>query len=149
MLIDIKAVLRNICASSEVKTQNTPEEIGLSFQGFEFVHPVDFEGVITGDNDGVIFLKGKVSTVWTSRCARCIDEVSSIFESGVDVTFRPRYNRDKYGQEDADSDDEYTYSGCSIELDSPLRDILIFALPTKVLCDPDCKGICEWNGNTN
>lgn len=141
MLIDIKAVLRNICTSLEVKTQNKPEEIGLSFPGFEFSHPVDFKGVITSDNNGVIFLKGKVSTVWTTSCGRCLDEVSSTMEEDVDVTFKPAYNRDRYGLEDSDSDDEYSYTGYSIELDTPLREILIPALPTKVLCSPDCKGI--------
>lgn len=147
MLVDIKAVLRNVSTTLDIKTRNSPEEIDLSFPGFEFSHPVDFEGVISSDNNGVLSLRGKVSTVWTSRCARCLDEVSSVLEADVDVTFRPQGPRERFKQEDVDSDDEYTYTGYSIDLDTPLREILIPALPTKVLCNPDCKGICEWKSD--
>lgn len=146
MRVDIKTISRNIGASLEIKTMGRPEEIALSFQEYEFSQPVEFDGVVSCADKEVLILKGIVSTVWTSRCARCLKEVVSRIEANVDVAFKSQYHRDPHTEDDADPEEEYTYEGYSIELDRALRDSLILALPSKVLCSSDCKGICEWCG---
>jgi len=146
MRIDIKTISRNIGASLEIKTIGRPEEITLSFQGYEFSSPVEFDGVVSNAGNDVLVLKGTVGTAGISRCARCLKDVVSRIEANVDVTFKSQYRRDQTAQEMSDPEEEYTYEGYSIVLDSALRDSLILALPFRTLCSADCKGLCEWCG---
>jgi len=150
MRVDIKTISRNIGASLEINTTCSPEEIALSFQEYEFSQPVEFDGIVSNTDKDVLVLKGIVSTVLESKCARCLKDVVLQIEAKIDVTFRARYSRDPQTQDNADPEEEYTYEGYSIELDRVLRDSLILALPYKVLCVESCKGICEWcGGNMN
>lgn len=146
MRIDIKTISRTIGASLEIKTIGSPEEIALSFPGYEFLQPVEFDGVVSNAGNDVLVLKGIVGTEGTSRCARCLREVVSRIEANVDVPYASQYHRDRTTLEISDPEEEYTYTGYSIELDRALRDSLILALPFRVLCGADCKGICEWCG---
>ena len=150
MRIDIKTISRNVGSSLEIKTIGSPEEIALSFPEYVFSQPVEFDGAVTNTGNDTLILKGIVSTTGTSRCARCLKEVVSRIEANVDVTFTSQYHRDQTAQELQDPEEEYTYTGYSIVLDRALRDSLILALPFRVLCSEDCKGICEWcGGNLN
>ena len=142
MRIDIKTISRKMGASLEIETIGRPEEIALSFQGYEFSQPVEFDGVVSNAGNDVLVLKGIAATEWTSRCARCLTEVTSRIAADVDVTFRSQNHRDQFAAEDADPEEEYPYEGYSIELDRTLRDSLILALPFRILCREDCKGIC-------
>jgi uncharacterized protein len=146
MLVDIKTISRNIGASLDIKSTGTPEEIALSFQGYEFSQPVEFEGVVSNAGKEGFVVKGIVSTGWTSPCARCLADVASRIETDVDVVFKSLYLREHDTQDAADPEEEYTFQGYSIELDHALRDSLILVLPFRVLCKDDCKGICRWCG---
>jgi len=142
MRVEIKTILRKTGDSFEVEAISRPEEIALSFPGYEFSEPVKFDGVVSNAGNDVFVLKGIVAAGWISHCARCLDEVVSRIEAEVDVTFRPQNQRDSIPKELIDLEEEYTYTGYSIELDRALRDSLILALPFRVLCGLDCKGIC-------
>lgn len=146
MLIDINTIARTIGASLEMKITVRPEEIALSDQEYEFAEPVEFEGTVKNLGDGILVLQGVAGTKWKSQCARCLKEVSSELEAKVDATFKSLYHRDQETEDVADPEEEYTYSGFSIQIDRPLRDSLILALPSKVICSEDCKGICGWCG---
>ena len=143
MRVDIKTISRDIGASLEMKSIGTPEEIALSFQGYEFSQPVEFDGVVNNAGSEGFVVKGIVSTGWTSPCARCLAEVASRMEADVDVIFKSQYLREHNTQDATDPEEEYTFQGYSIELDHALRDSLILALPFRVLCTDDCKGICR------
>jgi uncharacterized protein len=146
MRVDIKTISRITGASLEIKATGRPEEIALSFQGYEFSQPVEFDGVVSNTGNEGFVVKGIVSTVWTSRCARCLEEVISRIEADVNVAFKSLHHRDASAQDNTDPEEEYTYQGYSIELDQALRDILILALPYRVLCSENCMGICRWCG---
>ena len=142
MRVEIKTILRKTGDSFEFEAIGRPEEIALSFPGYEFSEPVKFDGVVSNAGNDVFVIKGVVAAGWTSHCARCLSEVVSQIEAEVDVTFRPQNPRDPGLKGSVDPEEEYTYSGYAIELDRALRDSLILALPFRVLCGSDCKGIC-------
>lgn len=147
MRVDVKAISRDVGASLEIKTADSPREMALSYQGYTFLNPLEFEGVVSNVGNGVMVLKGMVGTTGTSPCARCLKDVDTRIETAVDVTFRSQYRRDQTAQETPDPDEEeYTYEGYTVLLDNALRDSLILALPYRVLCSTDCKGFCEHCG---
>lgn len=144
MRVDIKPISRNIGASIDISVTCSPEELDLSFKGFEFDRPIELQGLVTSVSQGVMTLTGRFRTGARSNCDRCLDDVSMNIEDEIVVVFRSIYDRDE-NLHDADEDEEaYSYDGYSIVLDKALRDSIILALPLKVLCSEDCKGICEW-----
>jgi uncharacterized protein len=145
MRVDVKPISRNIGASIDISVTCSPEEIDLSFNGFEFNRPIELQGLVTSVSQGVMTLTGKFKTGVKSNCDRCLDDVNLDIEDEFAVLFRSVYDRDE-NLHDADDDEEesYSYDGYSIVLDKALRDSIILALPLKVLCSEECKGICEW-----
>ncbi len=146
MRIDVKAISRTTGASLEIETIGRPDEIALSFPGYEFSSPVKLEGVVSNAGKEGFVVKGTVRAEWTSQCARCLTEVVSHTEAELDVLFRSSYQKDQTAQDNADPEEDYTFQGFSLVLDRAVRDSLILALPSRVLCREDCAGICAGCG---
>ena len=142
MRVEIRTILRKTGDSFEFEAAGSPEEMALSFPGYEFSQPVRFMGAIRNAGNDVFVIEGVVTASWISHCARCLVLVVSQIEAQVDVSFRPQNSKDPCPGENVDPEEEYTYTGYSIGLDRALRDSLILALPFRLLCGPDCKGIC-------
>jgi uncharacterized protein len=144
MRVDVKPISRNIGASIDISVTCSPEEIDLSFKGFEFNRPIEFQGLVTNVSQGVMALTGRFKTGAGSNCDRCLDDVNLDIEDEVAVVFRSAYDREENLHDADDAEESYSYDGYSIVLDKALRDSIILALPLKVLCSQECKGICEW-----
>ena len=72
-------------------------------------------------------------------CDRCLDEVDTAFPIRIDYRWNPDKEAD--GAEDVD---EITFmDGCILDVDKLISDEIVVALPTKVLCKEDCKGLCS------
>jgi uncharacterized protein len=86
---------------------------------------------------GKIYIKGKIEAKAGLACSRCLTP----FTIPVDTSFEETY----YAQatDDSDLDDAgQIYSGAQIDLGDVIIASLILALPMKLVCFPDCKGLC-------
>jgi uncharacterized protein len=141
MLIDIQTIVQNRETCRDVAVTISPESLEVSYQGYRLIEPVCFQGTLCGDGSGVIKLEGRLQTAYTGECARCLQDVRTPLDLPVRETYRPAGK----SSGSLDGDDpalSYAYAGYRIDILTALRDNLVLALPPKLLCRAECRGIC-------
>ena len=137
MLVDIQTLSHGRAAFIDLETEIGPDKLTLSFQGIRLDRPPVFKGRLTAAGDGVFTLDGCLEATIRGECVRCLKPVIRALEIKVGEVFRP-----KAGQNGTETDDSYAYEGFVVDLLPALRDNLVLALPQKLLCREDCRGIC-------
>jgi uncharacterized protein len=95
-----------------------------------------------------IRLKGRLSTGLELQCARCLESVHQNIERDFELLYRPLgadAGRDELSVTDAEAEIGY-YQGEGLLLEDILREQILLALPLKITCRPDCKGLCPQCG---
>jgi uncharacterized protein len=99
-----------------------------------------------------IRLKGRLDTSLEVACARCLEPVLHPVTRDFDLLYRPLGSdagRDELSVTDAEAEIGY-YQGEGLLLEDALREQVLLALPLKMICREDCKGLCpqcgkNWN----
>jgi uncharacterized protein len=95
-----------------------------------------------------IRLKGHLSTGLQLQCARCLESVHQDIKRDFELLYRPLgadAGRDELSVTDAEAEIGY-YQGEGLLLEDVLREQILLALPLKITCRPDCKGLCPQCG---
>ena len=95
-----------------------------------------------------IRLRGRLATGLELQCARCLDSVKRDVAREFELLYRPLgvdAGRDEISVTDAEAEIGY-YQGQGILLEDVLREQVLLALPLKVTCREDCKGLCPQCG---
>ncbi len=95
-----------------------------------------------------IRLKGKLDTNLEVACARCLEPVQYKLTRDFDLLYRPLGSdagRDELSVTDAEAEIGY-YQGDGLLLEDMLREQVLLALPLKMICREDCKGLCPHCG---
>jgi len=91
-----------------------------------------------------IRLRGRLSTGLELQCARCVEPVAQDIVREFELLYRPLgadAGRDELSVTDAEAEIGY-YQGEGILLEDVLREQVLLALPLKITCREDCKGLC-------
>ena len=91
-----------------------------------------------------IRLRGRWSAGLELQCARCLEPVSQDIARDFELLYRPLgadSGRDELSVTDAEAEIGY-YQGDGILLEDVLREQILLALPLKVTCSEDCRGLC-------
>jgi uncharacterized protein len=95
-----------------------------------------------------IRLRGRLSTGIELQCARCLDPVPQDVKREFELLYRPLgadAGKDELSVTDAEAEVGY-YQGEGILLEDVLREQVLLALPLKITCREDCKGLCPHCG---
>jgi uncharacterized protein len=95
-----------------------------------------------------IRLKGRLSTGIELQCARCLEPVRQEVKRDFELLYRPLgadAGRDELSITDAEAEIGY-YKGNGVLLEDVLREQVLLALPLKITCRPDCRGLCPQCG---
>jgi len=95
-----------------------------------------------------IRVRGRVSTRLELRCARCLEPVEHPVAETFDALYRPQ-GVDAHGEEASISRAETEigyYQGEGVLLEDVLKEQILLSLPAKLVCRPDCKGLCPQCG---
>ena len=95
-----------------------------------------------------IRVTGDFSTEVEVRCARCIEPVPTKVGGSFDLLYRPLgvdAGKDERSISEAETEIGY-YSGEGIQLEDVLREQILLALPLRVVCKDDCRGLCSGCG---
>jgi len=93
-----------------------------------------FDGTFTRKKTEVLMAGTLTGTIRT-QCARCLGDAAADLDVQVSVRFIPG------GDEEAE-DAVFAYESGLIEPDDALRQEAILNMPSRILCRPDCKGLC-------
>lgn len=75
-----------------------------------------------------ILVNTEVTTRRVIVCSRCLEEIKEVIKQDFELSY------------------EIAESGEYLEIDDDLREEVLLNFPVKVLCKPDCKGICTGCG---
>ena len=95
-----------------------------------------------------IRLRGRLSTGLELQCARCLEPVQQDVNREFELLYRPLgadAGRDELSVTAAEAEIGY-YQGDGILLEDVLREQVLLALPLKITCREDCKGLCPHCG---
>ena len=79
-----------------------------------------------------IVASGRVRGRWSAVCSRCLVPL----ERDFDLPLREVFEADPL------EDETYPLHREEIDLEQPLRDVVVPELPTVPLCNADCRGLC-------
>jgi uncharacterized protein len=95
-----------------------------------------------------IRLRGRLSAGLELQCARCLEPLRQDVKRDFELLYRPLgadAGRDELSVTDAEAEIGY-YQGDGLLLEDVLREQVLLALPLKVTCREDCKGLCPQCG---
>lgn len=95
-----------------------------------------------------IRVNGSLATSLEISCARCLEPIVQDVKRDFDLLYRPLgadAGRDEMSVTDAEAEISY-YEGDGIVLEDVVREQVLLAVPVKVVCREDCKGLCPHCG---
>ena len=98
--------------------------------------PVRIEGTVRNTAD-VLVMKGEITTRIHGVCDRCAADFSQDVKIPVDVVLVEELSSE-------DSEDEWVFplEADAADLDEITRTVFVLNLGSKLLCKPDCQGLC-------
>ncbi len=133
MLLDIKNIAQDKVAFIDLATEIRNKDLIESLQEYQLVGAPVFSGRLTVAGEGVFTLQGQLTANVIGQCGRCLAAVPRSLQIEVTEIYRPQAAADEDG---------YTYTGQELDLEPALWDNLVLALPARLLCQANCRGLC-------
>ncbi len=140
MLIDLSDVLSEHHKTIEKDVPVEMTAFQTSFGCFPVIEKQDAHIVVEHVKQRELLITGEADLVLEVPCDRCLEPVK------VPCELRFTKNVDLQESEDAQADklDEKNYiDGYYLDVDRLLYNEILIGWPMKILCDEDCKGICN------
>jgi uncharacterized protein len=135
MRIDITGIAGIDGAYMEVSRDISTETLGSGMTGIELGETVHADLKIEY-MEGIVTVRGKVTGGYSAQCGRCLKDIKDLFDIEIDENFI-------HMSVDSDNEDDYLYDGGNIDLTIPLIDNILLSFPGVILCDENCKGLCD------
>ena len=135
--LPLPALARGDVRLDEEIAPNDPLWEGLEVQLAEPVH-VNLRGQSVGDG---VLVRGRIKTTFDVPCRRCLTSVAAPLVQEVDLLFVPPMN----GDEEEDLGGEVyplPLRGTELDIGDAVREQVVLAAPTYVVCRADCRGLC-------
>lgn len=93
---------------------------------------------------GEIRIAGKLSVSADGSCDRCLGRAAFSIDKEFDLVYVPPDETEVTGAEEIDraATEVGYYEGGGLELNDVLREVVLLALPMRLVCSEACKGIC-------
>jgi len=130
-----------------------PERIGIDVIGVPEGEEIHIELRLESVTEGVL-VGAQVSTFAEGECIRCLDPVEFSIKRSIQELYRyaPEKAHTKAqrkaaeAHDDLDEDEDLLMDGEIIDLEGPVRDAIVLALPINPICSRDCQGLCPTCG---
>jgi len=119
---------------------NVPAEDDLwDGTGLRWAGGVDVRLLATYAGTGEVVARGSVRGELRHECTRCLASVATEFASDLTVVFVSEADGDD-GHSDAYA---FEPTGAELDLSDAVREEIVLAMDSYVVCDPDCRGLCS------
>ena len=135
MLLRLRDIIHNPGASVSFS-----ERVDLSDLQFGTSYPVSEPVLAVGtvrNTADVLMMKGTITTCLHGVCDRCAADFTKEVELPIDVVLVEELSNE-------DSEDEWVFplAADHVDLDEIVRTVFVLNTESKLLCKPDCKGLC-------
>jgi uncharacterized protein len=130
-----------------IRKSYTPGTVDFHSGEFRQVEPLDVRATAELVN-GQIRIYGNLQTRIELVCARCLDAVVNEISRDFDLFYRPMTSiaHDEEVQLNPEDTEIAFFEGDGLFLADVLAEQVNLALPMKVICRSDCKGLCPHCG---
>jgi uncharacterized protein len=124
-----------------------PARVGVPLIGVAEGDIIEVDARLESVTEGVL-LSAEIYALAHGECIRCLDPIELEVERTIQELYRYEPARDKnkgkHRDEDLDleAEDELQMEGDVLNLENPIIDAIILALPINPLCDEECLGLC-------
>lgn len=117
------------------RTFEVPEKLGEALAEVPAGAEMTLDARLESVHEGIL-VSADVQTTMAAQCGRCLKNFTTPFQ----VEFQELF---AYTPTEAD---EYEVHGDHVDLEPPLRDAVVLALPFQPVCRPDCPGLDPESG---
>lgn len=121
------------------------EKDSFSYMGNDYKirekSPIDM--IFSNIGTGKALIKGEVKLVLEIPCDRCLKTV----EVPLEVNFEQEVASPDGRSQEEEQDEQDFMLGCELDVEAFVNSEILINMPVKVLCKPDCKGICKQCGH--
>ena len=138
MIIDIDKLPKDgleLCRNFDYPSLDLIEEEAV------FLHPVHAEVSIKRVGDEV-WVKGRIKTVLSFVCGRCLTPYEFPVDSNFDLVFLPEERHELKEEFDDEDVDRLFYQSRRIDIREVILEQLNLTFPVRPLCSPSCEGLC-------
>ena len=135
MLLGLRDIIHNPGASVSFS-----ERVDLSDLRFGTSYPVSEPVLAVGtvrNTADVLMMKGTITTCLHGVCDRCTAEFTRDVELPLDVVLV-----EEFSDEDNEDEGVFPLEADSADLEDIVRTVFVLNMDSKMLCKPDCKGLC-------
>lgn len=135
MLLDLSAILD--CPGASLPFSAGVDLSDLQYgQCFPVSEPVLASGTVR-NTAGVLVMTGQIRTTIHGVCDRCASDFDQEVSFPIDVVLVSELS-------DEENEDEWVFPlvGDSADLEDIVRTVFVLNLDSKLLCRPDCRGLC-------
>jgi len=120
-----------------------PNELGSFDERVSLVEPVAASGTVRLAGPEV-FVNGHIKTRAAVECDRCLTLVELPVEADFELEYvsGSTYESSEAAELTQDELSVSVFDGETIDVDEIVKEQILLAVPTRMLCQPDCKGIC-------
>ena len=137
--------------SSQIEFKETAEELELEYSDVRFHGSVITRADLVKGED-LLVADGLVLFEITTACCRCLESVHKSIEADFRIVFQ-KGTLQAFGRAKDDLDDGLKIidpDALTVDFGKIVREAVLLALPMKLLCSEDCKGLCPiCGGNLN
>ena len=138
--VNVRSLLLDPRTVMEVQASEEKEPIAAGGEIIRFAKPWDVRGTLANVGGAVIQFDAEVHTEVHMTCSQCMRDVLLPLHITVRQRFAPEQNPD--GDPAETEDDVVRFNGYRIDLQETVAEEVRLAIPMKVLCREDCKGLC-------
>ena len=135
MLLDLSKIIA--CPGASVSFSDSLDLSDLRYGNcYPVSEPVQASGSVR-NTAGVLVMTGEIHTTIHGVCDRCAADFTSNVEFPLDVVLVTELSNEE-------NEDEWVFplEGDSADLEDIIRTVFVLNMDSKLLCKPDCKGIC-------
>lgn len=143
-IVDVSRLSRQPGSMLEVAREfPAPADLVLALARVQEGSPIDVDLTLESVVEG-IWVSGTADVEVTAECSRCLEPIAWNESVALEQMFRypPTDARGSIIETDDDDADTPLVVDETIDLEGPLRDAVVLALPIAPLCSPDCRGLC-------
>ena len=128
-----------------------PEIVGIELIHVPVGEVIEVDARLESVTEGIL-LTADIFAVVKGECTRCLDPIEMEIERKVQELYyyaqKPERSKRKKerAEDDLDVEEELMMDGDIMDLEGPIRDAIVLALPINPLCSDECPGLCQQCG---
>lgn len=142
MRINITKIKKTVGTTFPFSFNEEMEPLEVKDERFEFTKPVEVNVELTNTGGRFLHVSGTVEATLKGTCHRCLKDFEQEIKVKLEENYIPSSEIDSEQHQELEKEELTVVKGEELDLREKVIENLLLALPMKVLCRPDCKGIC-------